>query len=363
MRIAFVTDKPYKASETFIKAQIDHLPFPIVQYYGHNFPLLKDGSEGLKIIRLVKFVINKLSRRKNRMNKTIKQFKKDGIELVLAQYGPVGSKLVDISKELNLPLIVHFHGYDASRKSVLSAYKDSYKKMFSYASKIISVSNVMTSKLIELGCPKGKIIYNVNAPEDLFIAVEPKFTQRQIIAVGRFVEKKAPHLVIESFKKVLERFPEMKLIFAGEGDLLAHCQELVIELGIKENVEFPGVISPDTLRKYLSESLIFVQHSITAQDGDMEGTPVAILEASGAGLPVVSTKHAGIPDIIIDGETGFLVEEKDTNDMAEKIIFLLQNPKLAQKMGSQGKKNIKENFSFQRHLQGLTTILNSAFHK
>lgn len=107
----------------------------------------------------------------------------------------------------------------------------------------------------------------------------------------------------------------------------------------------------------MKNSIAFVQHSIQAIDGDSEGTPTAIIEASAASLPVISTKHAGIPEVVIDGETGLLVEEHDVAGMAEAMSTLLENKTLARKMGAAGKTRVKKYYSMGKHIERLTKII------
>jgi colanic acid/amylovoran biosynthesis glycosyltransferase len=360
MKIAVITNIPYEKCETFVKLQIDNLPFPITHLYGYKHPFIKDGTSIKNNRSKLSSFIYRIFENQIHEYQTYKTLKNEKIELVLAEYGTVGAYLTGVCKKLKIPLIVHFLGHDAVRKSVLEQHGEAYKKMFAYASRIISVSNVMSQKLIGLGCSPEKIVYNPCVPHDNFFEVNPHFTKKQLIAVGRFVEKKAPELLIRSFNKVLQYHPDTQLVIAGEGQLLAQCKQLTRELHIEENVIFLGIISPKTQRAYFSESQIFVQHSITASDGDMEGTPVAILEASAAGLPVVSTLHAGIPDVIIDGETGYLVKEKDIENMANRIIELLNDIPLAQKMGAAGKDRIKKHFTSQHYINKLTdSIINA----
>ena len=115
-----------------------------------------------------------------------------------------------------------------------------------------------------------------------------------------------------------------------------------------------------TVANVFGSSLAFVQHSVTADDGDMEGTPVAILEAQAAGLPVVSTFHAGIPDVVQQNVTGLLVAEFDEAGMAAQMRRLLDQPDLAHALGSAGRKRLREHFSLEHHLTTLNNILNSA---
>lgn len=360
MKIAFVTDKPYDTLETFIKAQIDHLPFEIVHYYGSVSTLKRAQDNNSRRRNLTERLFDYLSWKSNesRISALLRQ---DRVDLVFVQYGTLGSDLTESCRNVGIPLIVHFHGFDATIKETLKQYRTRYLRMFDYAYRIISVSHVMTSRLVAMGCPVEKIRYNPCAPRGMFCEIEPKYAKRQLIGVGRFVEKKAPHQTIRAFRKVLDNEPDVKLILAGNGPLMESCQCLVKELGMENNVELPGVISPEQLRDYLTESMVFVQHSVTAPDGDMEGTPVAVLEASGAGLPVVSTRHAGIPDIIIEGETGYLVDENDVEEMAKYILLLINDMDLIRKLGESGKENVINNFSFDKHISKLSEIIQGVF--
>jgi glycosyltransferase involved in cell wall biosynthesis len=161
------------------------------------------------------------------------------------------------------------------------------------------------------------------------------------------------------FKKAIVNHPDAKLLFAGDGQLMNMCLNLVRYLNLENQVQFLGVLMPEEYREILSESLGFVQHSITAENGDMEGTPIAVLEASAAGLPVISTTHAGVPDVVINGKTGLLVVEHDVDGMAGYMVQVLENIEKAKQQGAAGKENISANFSMERHIFGLQKILRS----
>lgn len=235
--------------------------------------------------------------------------------------------------------------------------------MFEYASKIISVSNEITKRLMKIGCPKEKIANNPYGPNEEFFNANSGYSKNQFIAIGRFVEKRAPHLLILAFYEVLKKYSDTTLVIAGNGPLLDSCKDLVIALDIKENVYFPGYITPEQYRDLLKESLAFVQHSIEAQDGDMEGTPVAILEAGAIGLPVISTYHAGIPDVVIDGKTGLLSNERDINAMVKNMIWVLDHRREAIEMGINGRKRIRSKFSMNHHIDKLSDIIRSVINK
>jgi glycosyltransferase involved in cell wall biosynthesis len=146
----------------------------------------------------------------------------------------------------------------------------------------------------------------------------------------------------------------------GDGPLLKTCQELARKLTIDNQVQFAGVHTRRSVAKLLRLSRAFVQHSVTAGNGDTEGLPLAILEAGAAGLPVISTRHAGIPDAVIEGENGLLVDEGDVQKMSEAMFQLAINPKLAGWMGKNYHQRVVDHFSRERSIQGLRAILRNA---
>ncbi len=161
-------------------------------------------------------------------------------------------------------------------------------------------------------------------------------------------------------KKVIEKIPYARLIMSGDGPLLNSTKNIVKILGIEDNVIFTGIITPEEYRAFLLHCRAYVQHSIIADDGDMEGTPVAIMEASAAGVSVISTIHAGIPDIIIDGKTGFLNKELDVDGMAANMILLLEDKDLAVRLGNAGKQRMSEHFTKRWQMNILTKAVTDA---
>jgi glycosyltransferase involved in cell wall biosynthesis len=258
-------------------------------------------------------------------------------------------------------LIVHFHGVDAYSKDILQRLGEKYKEMFDYAAAIIVVSKDMEKKLIELGAPAQKIFVNVyGVNTDDFNQTFPGSAPPLLLGVGRFVEKKAPYLTILAFQKVLEKIPEAKLILAGTGELYDLCQKIIESLNLSHAIDLRGEVKHKEVAFLFQRARAFVQHSLVPACGDSEGTPVAILEAGACGLPVVSTFHAGIPDVVINGETGFLVNEGDIDGMADFMLQLLSNPALADKMGAKARKHIIENYTMEKSIGKLKFILENA---
>lgn len=356
MKVAIITDKPYINCETFIKAQIDNLDVDVVhiwQMHGRFESIGLPAPERLDD-KLKRLILNKVDNEA----KIIRFLKQHQVDLVLAQYGMMGAAFLPIAKKMNIPIAVHFHGHDAARESVLSKYKENYIKLFNYEKSLMfSVSDVMTQKLMELGCESSKIIYNPYGPDPSFFDLNPSFKKKQFVVLGRFVDKKAPFLTILSFYRAWLKDSEIRLIFGGAGYLLDPCKDLVKALKLEKVVSFPGIMDRTVFQETLEHSCGFIQHSITAGDGDMEGTPVAILEANAAGLPVISTYHAGIPDVVEHGKTGYLSEPYDLDNMASHILSVASNLDEAKNMGVSARGRILKDFTLERYLKKIKAEL------
>jgi colanic acid/amylovoran biosynthesis glycosyltransferase len=365
-KIAIISPEKSPYSATFIKAHIEQIEGDAKHLYGIFFPQHSvDGKYKLKESVVIKKIFVGRKRfifpnlyRKFFLNTQLKKYlQKENIQVVLAEFGPVGAEVCDVCKDLNLPLIVHFHGFDAYNYSAFKRYGEKYQEMFRYASYLIVVSSDMQRQLLDKGASTEKIILNPYGPRDDFFHLQPNFNEIIFLAVGRFVEKKAPHLTLQAFKKAHAKVPEAKLMMVGNGRLWEACKEWVKEEGLEKVVTFLGAISHEQVLHVFEKAYCFVQHSVVASNGDSEGTPVAILEASAVGLPVVATRHAGIKDVIVHGETGFLVKEHDVDSMADYMIKIANDALLAQKLGKQGQLRVKEKYTMRQHISTLNYLV------
>jgi glycosyltransferase involved in cell wall biosynthesis len=178
------------------------------------------------------------------------------------------------------------------------------------------------------------------------------------LSVGRMVAKKAPLLVLESFRRALGKTPDMRLTMVGDGPLRDAAVDYVRCHDLQKHAELTGSRTPTEVRALLGSADIFVQHSVVdPETGDSEGLPVAILEAMANGLPVVSTRHAGIPEAVVEHETGFLVEEQDVDAMADAIAQLAASASLRERMGGAGHSRAKEHFTWDLERERLRQIL------
>ncbi|MCU0437517.1 MAG: glycosyltransferase family 4 protein [Raineya sp.] len=289
----------------------------------------------------------------------LKKFlKKNNIQTVLAEYGVLGTCVMDACIATETPYIVHFHGFDASDKNTLESFRLDYQKMFETCKAICVVSWDMKKALLNLGAPESKIHHTPYGVNTSLFEQKSYSSGKNLIAVGRFTAKKAPHLTLKAFARVLKEEPEAKLSMIGTGELWEDAKKLALDLKINNHVEFLGVKKPQEIAYLLQKSDIFVQHSmIDVVTGDSEGTPNTILEAACTGLPIVSTFHAGIKEAVDNEKTGFLVEEGDWESMADKMIFLLKNPAIAEQMGRAGRQKMQREYHLESQIEKLHQII------
>ena len=375
--ILIVSPTKIGLTETFIRAHIDQLYGNVFYLYGWDLDfktqngislseLSRPGSSFLTKFKslLPHYIYFRLAqkRKKNYTKQAlIKRYMQEHqIDVVLAEYGTAGSFITPICKNLDIPLLVHFHGFDASRKDILNTFKKGYQLMFSYATKIIVVSHAMKQALVGQSCPETKLLINTCGPHPDYLKIKPNLESNYIISVGRHTYKKAPYLTILAFQEVLKKHSHLKLKMIGDGELFDVSQNLVKSLGLENSVILLGGLDRQEIIKHLQSAFLFVQHSIVAYNGDSEGTPVGIVEAMAAGLPVVSTRHAGIPDVVIENETGFLVDEGDISAMAENILTLVNNRELAETFGKKANTLIQENFTLLMHINKINNLIKNA---
>jgi colanic acid/amylovoran biosynthesis glycosyltransferase len=350
--IAILSTNPNKYSETFIHAHFQLLSNVVIYSNGY-FPSIfsRDRGENWE----------ELERNMDPETALIHAWKANNVKAILAEYGPAGVEVMNAIQKAKLPLIVHFHGFDAYRDDVLESYGERYKELFQKASKIVVVSKDMYAQLLKLGCPKQKleqITYGVDT--DLFCPPIEDQTRENFIACGRFVAKKSPFTTIRAFAKVVEIQPNAKLTFIGDGELLNDAISLAKELNLQENIDFKGVINPSEVAAELQKHAIFVQHSIRTDQNDSEGTPLSILEAAACGLAIVATKHGGISDVIETGKTGYLVEEGDVEAMGKYMLDLYNDEALRIRLGAQARAKILKDYKQANYIASLETCIRTA---
>lgn len=362
-------------TETFIEAHFRRLPPPVSRIECDPFPCHSISGEPLFSLghRIIHRLIGRLAglddhrsdqalaRRLPRgwRNRVLAQhLRRMGVGVVLAEYGPTGVAVREACVAARISMVVHFHGYDAYMHTVLDDHRETYHQLFSDAAAIIAVSRHMQSQLIGLGAPPEKVIYNPYGIDvDRFGGARPELNPEVFLAVGRFVEKKAPDLTIRAFSTIAEKNQKARLVMIGDGPLADFCKEIVVSRGLSSRVDFTGPLCHEEVARHMAGARCLVQHSVTPASGDREGTPLAILEAMASGLPVVATRHGGIIDAVHEGKTGFLVEEGDVQAMASAMSRFLESKNLAAEFGEAGREHLIREHTMEKRIGALEEIL------
>jgi glycosyltransferase involved in cell wall biosynthesis len=259
-----------------------------------------------------------------------------GVGVVLAEFGNTGVVVAEVCAALGLPLFVCFRGHDATLHKRFVSMQRRYRRLFGQARGLVAESRFIAGELLAIGCPEALVeVIPSGVDPARFPPGRPE--PGRILAVGRLVEMKAPHLTLRAFAEVARAFPQAHLDLVGDGLLRARCEAAVAEHGLGGRVTLHGYRGHAEVAALMARAAMFVQHSVTDPDGRIEGFPVAIAEAMFTALPVVSTRHSGIPEHVRDGVSGFLVEEGDVAGMAAAMARLLADPGVAAGMGRAGR--------------------------
>jgi colanic acid/amylovoran biosynthesis glycosyltransferase len=291
---------------------------------------------------------------------------REEVDLLHAHFGVEGLYALPFALRHQLPLITTFWGFDAtmSRTKLFLSGKPAWMRYALFAERLrrrgtlfIAVSEFIRSRLLESGFPPDRTIVHYNGVDvSAFTPSDHETDGRTILSVGRLVEKKGMEYLIEAFARIAEEAPEVRLEIAGDGPLRRPLERLTSERGLAARVTFHGSLPHPAVAALMRKSSIVCQPSVTAANGDSEGLPTVILEAAATAKPVIGTRHSGIPEIIADETTGFLVPERDAAALADRLLFLLSSAELRRKMGEAGRKRIEREFDLRKQAKRLEEI-------
>jgi colanic acid/amylovoran biosynthesis glycosyltransferase len=238
-------------------------------------------------------------------------------------------------------------GYTRKKK-----YRKGYETLFEMGDLFLPMSNKERQNLVDSGCDPQKIrVHRMGVDLRKFPFSSKNFPHNRkikLLTVGRLVEKKGVEYAIRAVAKIATRYPDIEYKIGGDGPLSKSLQDLINQLNLNEKVKILGFQLQEEIINLIKEADLFLAPSVTSKDGDIEGIPVVIMEAMAQGLPVLSTRHAGIPELVEDGKSGFLVPERDPDALAEKLEYLIQHQDLLPQMGSTGRDFIERNHNINK---------------
>jgi colanic acid/amylovoran biosynthesis glycosyltransferase len=261
-------------------------------------------------------------------------------------------------------LITTFHGYDIT-KSVKQFGRNIYKRLFTTGDLFLPISYRWKDRLIELGCSEEKIVvHRMGVDLNKFNFSSRRFCENKrlrLLTVGRLVEKKGVEYGIRGVCNAINTYPniDFEYTIVGDGPLKEKLFLLVKELNLDKIVRIVGSKSHQEVRMLMDSADLLLCPSVTSSEGDQEGIPVVIMEAMACGLPVISTFHSGIPELVKDGETGFLVNERDVNGLAKKIKLLLENYNSLGDIGAKARTHIEKFYDIKKLNKQLVDLYKS----
>jgi glycosyltransferase involved in cell wall biosynthesis len=289
--------------------------------------------------------------------------------LIHAHFGVEAVYGMELADRLGVPLVTTFHGFDATMttRDLLSSRKASWIQYLVKRAELtrrgalfIGVSRFVLERLERLGFPAERTRLH-------YIGIDPaSFGERGergergdetiLLHVARLVEKKGTAYLLDAFARIAPKHPDARLVVIGAGPLSDKLARRAAELKIDSRVLWLGAVAHDEVRAWLKRASVFCLPSCTAASGDSEGLGQALLEAAASGVPVVATRHGGIPEAVDDGTTGYLVRERDAAGLAAALDVLLSSESLRQLFGDAARRFARERFDLHRQTRGLERL-------
>lgn len=285
------------------------------------------------------------------------ELKKREIRALHAHFGEEAYALLDLKADLGLPLVATFYGYDMSELPRRPGWAEKYRRLFAEGDLFLVEGGHMRRSLVKLGCPEDKVrIQRISVDLEKARFRRPEFRGKtRFLFCGRFVEKKGLIVALKAVRLMREKgLKDFELGVIGGGPLEKGLKDHVRENGLEENVIFHGKTTHSEFHRALADADILVAPSLTAPDGDSEGgAPTVLLEAQATGLPVVSTRHADIPEIVTEGKSALLSDEGDAEGLARNMIFMMERPEVWESFGREGRRLVESQFDVRKTVRGL----------
>lgn len=295
------------------------------------------------------------------VDRILRVIERENCALLHVFFGNVAVHMLPLLRRCPIPAVISFHGSDVAGSMASAGYSEAVAELFGLATVVPCRSNQLVSRVVRLGCPEAKTcLMRTMLPDLPFTRRDPPVDEAwQIVQAARLVPKKGFATALHAFAAFGRQYPKATFVIAGDGPMEAELRKLTNELGINGRVRFAGFVSQDALQELFSGSHIFLHPSETAA-GDVEGVPNAMLEAMACGLPVVATRHGGIPEAIEHGRNGLLCAERDADGVAAALLRLANDAVLYRTLTQQASASVHEQFAKERQVAAIEEVYGDA---
>jgi colanic acid/amylovoran biosynthesis glycosyltransferase len=339
----FVMTKKKQNTELFPFDDIELIPAPRPNPFRHGWLKFVERQPPIVYRGEYQLLANLLERR--------------GADLMHIYFGHTGVHLLPFIQCWDKPCIVSFHGADVMLKAENPDYAIKLRRVFEAVPLVLARSRSLERRLITLGCPPEKIRINrTGIPLAKFPMMRreaPRDGRWRFLQACRLIPKKGLTTCLKAFAIFYRNNPGAELMIAGKGPLQPALEALAMQLGVSDRVHFTGFLSQENLLKLYHSCHIFLHPSEMPADENQEGIPNSILEAMATGMPVLATKHGGIPEAVESGRCGALVEERDHEALAAEMAKVTRSPNFFSEMGVLASESVTANFEQSAHISAL----------
>jgi colanic acid/amylovoran biosynthesis glycosyltransferase len=369
--VAIFRHNLFRISEPFICDQAQHLRRYRPLYVGRKrFGSPPEGTTSLALEDLYKrYTLPRIGLQMltGNMRPYLRLMSRQSPSLIHAHFGIEGVSALGLARQLGIPLITMFHGFDATLKPHIMLASPAWfrypllrHKLAREGDLFLCASAFIRHRLLETGFPESRThTHYIGVDCQTIRPREPAEEQPLILHVARLVEVKGTAYLLRAFAALVRQHDRARLLIIGDGPLRKRLQALAASLGVRDRVEFPGALSHAEVLSWMRKAAMLVLPGIRTATGREEGLGMVLLEAAATGLPIIGSRVGGIPECILDGRTGFLVPERDANALAQRLSQLLESPGKRYQIGAAGRALVESRFNIDRQTAALEDLYDS----
>jgi len=276
--------------------------------------------------------------------------------LIHAHFGIDGVYALPLAKQLRVPLVTTFHGFDATLANgyflcspAWANYPLFRRQLARQGAVFLCVSSFIRDRVLAMGFPEERThVHYIGIDLESTGVRAPDQETPMILHVGRQVAMKGTVYVIRAFARLAQQIPGVELVIIGDGPLRKRMQSLAQSLGLTERIRFLGALPHQQVMTWMRKAAMLVLPSVRTRTGRNEGLGMVLLEAAATGVPMIGSRQGGIPEAISDGETGLLVSERNDEELAAAMNTLLNDPAMRLHMGQQARTLVERRFDIRR---------------